>query len=448
MGNIRFIHTGDLHLGSPLKAVGKISDRLQKSLMDSSYRAIEKIIEAAVEYDVDFVLMCGDIYDDEARSIRGNRFFSDQLEILAKENIPVFIIYGNHDPIGENVNFFKLPKNVIVLGAEDVEMHEVCHVSGRPKARILGQSYGSPSESKKIHRNYKPPVDDLVNIAMLHTGLDPGSNAYVPCSPQELKEQSDIHYWALGHIHSPTMVSDRSPVISYPGIPQGRDVGEKGLKGCFLVEFTSPDDIQMKFIPTSPVIWMVREISIENKQGLENMDHLMDLMIEDSRGIFDTPPGVPLDCPIIGNGYKPEGYVVRWEICGRHPIHDSLISDNQLEIAEALVDKMNGHLASSRPYLYTEGVKFRTGSPIPDLETLLERDETIRTLLEIRNNIFEDENLKEEAVSTMGEIWYKPRSEGDLREDTFPVTDEIFDAILEDAFNMAVERVVKERENC
>ena len=86
MGNIRFIHTGDLHLGSPLKAVGKISDRLQKSLMDSSYRAIEKIIEAAVEYDVDFVLMCGDIYDDEARSIRGNRF-SQSVGNLAKENI-------------------------------------------------------------------------------------------------------------------------------------------------------------------------------------------------------------------------------------------------------------------------------------------------------------------------------------------------------------------------
>ena len=251
-----------------------------------------------------------------------------------------------------------------------------------------------------------------------------------------------------GTYHSPTMVNDGSPIIAYSGIPQGRDVGETGLKGCFLVEFSSPDDIQMEFIPTSPVIWMVREISLEGELGLENMDHLMDLMIEDSREILDTPPSVPLDCPIIDNGYKPEGYVVRWEISGRHPIHDRLISDSHLEIAEALVDEMNGHLASGRPYLYTEGVKFRTGSPIPDLETLVERDETIRTLHEIRNKICKDEELREGAISAMGEIWYKPRSEGDLREDTFPVTNEVFDTILEDAFNMAVERIVKEREDC
>lgn len=101
LDSIRFIHTGDLHLGSPLKAVGEISERLKKSLIESSYTAIKNIVDAALEHNVDFVLMCGDIYDNEARSVKGNRFLTGQMKRLDDKNIPVFIIYGNHDPIGK-----------------------------------------------------------------------------------------------------------------------------------------------------------------------------------------------------------------------------------------------------------------------------------------------------------------------------------------------------------
>ena len=79
LDSIRFIHTGDLHLGSPLKAVGEISERLKKSLIESSYTAIKNIVDAALEHNVDFVLMCGDIYDNEARSVKGNRFLTRQM---------------------------------------------------------------------------------------------------------------------------------------------------------------------------------------------------------------------------------------------------------------------------------------------------------------------------------------------------------------------------------
>ena len=124
--SIRFIHTGDLHLGSPLKTVGKVSDVLQKSLRESTYKAIENIVDAALNYDVDFVLMCGDIYDNESRSVKGNLFLNTQMKRLASKGIPVFIIYGNHDSIGRSMDFFKLPGNVKVLGAEAVEMMRGC----------------------------------------------------------------------------------------------------------------------------------------------------------------------------------------------------------------------------------------------------------------------------------------------------------------------------------
>ena len=352
--SIRFIHTADLHLGSPLKAVGEISERLQKSLMESSYTAIRRIVDAALEYDVDFVLMCGDIYDSEARSVKGNRFLADQMERLADNNIPVFIIYGNHDPIGKSMDYFSLPNNVRVLESETVGIFEITDKSGKPRARVLGQSYGTPSESRKIHLRYKPPVDGLINIAMLHTGLEPASNAYVPCSPAELKNQPGIHYWALGHIHAPTMISDSIPIIAYPGIPQGRDVGETGIKGCFLVEAASPDMIELQFIPVSPVIWLFQKISIDSYRSLNNLDNLVDLLVEQGQKIISSAPEAPPGFPINNNDFKPEGYLVRWEINGRGSIHDNLISGNETEIIETLPELLNQRLAFEKPYLWTE----------------------------------------------------------------------------------------------
>ncbi|MCK9267331.1 MAG: DNA repair exonuclease [Alkaliphilus sp.] len=447
LDGVRFIHTGDLHLGSPLKAVGEISERLKKSLIESSYTAIKNIVDAALNHNVDFILMCGDIYDNEARSVKGNRFLTDQMKLLNDKNIPVFIIYGNHDPIGKSIDFFDFPDNVKILGAETVEMCEITAKSGKIRARILGQSYGAPSESRKIHLNYRPPEDNFINIAMLHTGLDPGSNAYVPCSLEELKNQSGIHYWALGHIHSPEIINDNNPVIAYPGIPQGRDVGETGLKGCFLVQAESPDLIELEFIPTSPVIWLVHRLSIDSYTSLNNISDLADLLIEEGRRIIDTALEVPSSCPIIDNNFKPEGYVIRWEICGKGSIHDDLISGRESDVAEELEKMLNQHLSSMNPYLWTESIKLHTGSPIPDLELLLAKDEILKTLYTIKQKIRENADLKENAISTMGNIWYKPRGEDDLRDDTFPVTAEKFDSLLENAFNLAVERIFKERED-
>ena len=447
MHSIRFIHTGDLHLGSPLKAVGKVSEELQQSLLESTYRAIRKIVDNALEYQVDFVLISGDIYDNEARSVRGNRFFAVQMERLAQENIPVFVIYGNHDPIGKSIDYFRLPENVKILGAAEVEMCTLKDPSGRGRVRIIGQSYAAPSETRKIHLNYQPPADDLINIALLHTGLNPSANAYVPCSPKELKRQAGIHYWALGHIHSPTIIDDGHPVIAYCGIPQGRDVGETGIRGCLLVEISASTAAQVNFIPTSAIIWLTPKITLDPGQALNNLDDLTDLLLKEGQKIIATPPPIPpgFFCP--HSDYEPEGYVVRWEVRGRNPIHDNLISGNEAEIATELAEILNQHLTTTRPYLWTEGVRLHTGSPIPDLESLLKQDETVKTLEEIKRAVEEKPEFREKAIADLGNIWYKPQDPEDLRDDAFPMTDEKFNSLLKDAFNMVLEKIVGERED-
>ena len=447
MKKVRFIHTGDLHLGSPLKTVGAISPELRESLHESIFTAFRNIVDAALRYNVDFVLISGDIYDNESRSVRGNRFFSEEMARLDQVSIPVFIIYGNHDPIGQTAEFFRLPANVQVLGANSVETREITDELGRPKARVLGQSYATPREPRKIYLNYKTPKDGLLGIGMLHTGLSAGANAYVPCSPADLKDQTGIHYWALGHIHSPTLVSDSSPLIAYPGIPQGRDVKETGLKGCLLVELEAPNSASIQFIPTSPIIWLNYELSVPPSETLATLDDLADFIAEQGQKILRKPPENPLNCPMANDDFQPDGYVVRWEITGRNPIHDTLLSGRESEVTEDLKEMLNARLTSEKPFLWTEGIKFHTASPIPNLKDLLQRDDTVKTLFEIQTKIQKEPGLRDKAISAMGAIWYEPRREGDVREDAFPITHEKLNSLLKDAFNMAVERIIKEREN-
>src|SRR5690606_37434103 len=97
VNEIRFIHTADLHLDSPFLGLNHLPKELYNIIQDSTFKAFEKVISAAIERKVDFVLIVGDLYDGEDRSIKAQARLRRQFEILEEANIPVYIIHGNHD---------------------------------------------------------------------------------------------------------------------------------------------------------------------------------------------------------------------------------------------------------------------------------------------------------------------------------------------------------------
>ncbi len=64
----------------------------------------------------DFVLIAGDIYDGENRSLRAQMKFQEGMDKLNEAGIPVFISHGNHDHLGGKWTRFELPSNVHVFG--------------------------------------------------------------------------------------------------------------------------------------------------------------------------------------------------------------------------------------------------------------------------------------------------------------------------------------------
>ena len=82
-------------------------------------------------------------------------------------------------------------------------------------------------------------------IGLLHcsVGGARGHEPYAPCSLQDLR-RCCYDYWALGHIHQPTVLDSH---IIYAGNPQGRDMGETGERGCRLVTVGADGPSRLKF---------------------------------------------------------------------------------------------------------------------------------------------------------------------------------------------------------
>ena len=85
---MKFMHLSDLHLG---KSVHEFS------LIEDQEYILRKILGIADEEQPQCVLISGDVFDRTIASTEALRLFDDFLVGLAKRNIQVFVISGNHD---------------------------------------------------------------------------------------------------------------------------------------------------------------------------------------------------------------------------------------------------------------------------------------------------------------------------------------------------------------
>ncbi len=85
MANLRFVHTADLHLDSPvLGQRATAPDQVRLALRDATFKAYENIIDLCIEEEVDALLIAGDIYDGADRSLRAQLKFREGLDDSAE----------------------------------------------------------------------------------------------------------------------------------------------------------------------------------------------------------------------------------------------------------------------------------------------------------------------------------------------------------------------------
>ncbi|TQR19055.1 metallophosphoesterase family protein [Psychrobacillus vulpis] len=260
MAEIRFLHIADLHLDSPFKGISSIPQSRWKDICESTFHAFTRIIEYALENKPDFVLIVGDIYDGENRSLRAQHIFQKGMESLQSEGIPVFLCYGNHDHLSGKWVRFQLPDNVQVFG-EEVET-KMIEVRGK-KVHVTGFSYKERHINEAMHRYY-PSVKDAseYHIGMLHGSVEGNEehDVYAPFRKSDLIGKG-YDYWALGHIHKRQVLHNDPPIV-YPGNTQSRHRNEKGMKGFYDVSLSKGNSV-LHFIPSSSFIYDEIEVSCE-----------------------------------------------------------------------------------------------------------------------------------------------------------------------------------------
>ena len=349
MTRYRFVHAADLHLDSPFKGFLRDASELAATLRDATFRTFEAIVDLCIEQRVDALLIAGDIYDGEDRSLGAQLRFHDGLLLLEAANIRVFICHGNHDPLDGWEARIDFPSNVVRFG------REVTREPFDPNDPTSPMVYGISYPTRDVYQNlvplFPPPVDGRYSIGLMHAnvGANTGHEAYAPCSLEDLVA-SCYDYWALGHVHTRAVLRDRVPVVVYPGNPQGRHINEAGARGVYLVDVDERGGTTLEFVPLDMVRWTQIDVDVTDLDDEQALLSALNTAIDDAR--VDAA-GRPL--------------IYRIRVRGRGGVHQALV---RAGFTDEIRKVLNSRLAGASGFAFCEGVEDES-APAVDREALL-----------------------------------------------------------------------------
>ncbi|OGA57464.1 MAG: metallophosphoesterase [Burkholderiales bacterium RIFCSPHIGHO2_01_FULL_64_960] len=304
---MKFIHTADLHLDSPLKGLSSYPDAPADRLRTATRDAFECLVTVAIDEKVDFMVVAGDVYDGDWKDFNTGLFFIRQMGRLREANIPVYLLYGNHDADSEMTKGLELPDNVHAFASRKADTFRIELL----KVALHGRSFKIAATTENLLPGYPMPVPGWLNIGVLHTALE-GNNEhakYSPCSVAELKAKG-YQYWALGHVHE-HWIERGDTTIAYPGNLQGRHIRETGPRGALLVTAEAGEITEIERIEVDVLRWHALDVDVSACEDFRSAVRAAGQALEQ---LLDaSPTGIPL--------------AVRVSFTGQCAVHAALASD-------------------------------------------------------------------------------------------------------------------------
>ncbi len=262
---MKLIHLSDLHLGKRVNEFSMIEDQ--------EY-ILTKIINIIDEQQPQGVIIAGDVYDKAVPSAEAVELFDDFLYRLAKRELKVFVISGNHDS-AERIAF-----GGRLMDRSGVYMSPV--YNGRVEPVTVQDEYGSlniymlpfvkPANVRRFFPEHeivtytdaiKTAVDEMHidtmqrNIMITHqfvTGASRTESEEVSVGGTDNVDASafdGFDYVALGHIHRSQKCG--SEFIRYSGTPLKYSFSEsKDQKSVTVIDIREKENIRLSFIPLTP----------------------------------------------------------------------------------------------------------------------------------------------------------------------------------------------------
>jgi len=352
----RFLHAADTHIDSPLDGLEAYDGAPVEALRSATRRAFGNLVALALDEQVAFVLLAGDVYDGDWKDFSTGLFFGRQMARLNDAGIPVYLIAGNHDAASVLTRRLSLPPNVHVFSTRTAESTEV---PGVPVV-VHGRGFPNRAVPENLVPEYPPPVAGRFNVGLLHTSVTgaPGHDTYAPCALRDL-EQKGYDYWALGHVHLPQALAER-PWVVFAGNTQGRHIRETGPRGCRLVTVDdSLDVVSAEHRPLDVVRWSAVTV--------------------DLAGVDQEPAALALVGDALRRASREaDGRLLAARIAleGATPLHDHLRRDLPRLRAECIAQ---AQLVAGEG-IWIEEVEVAT-APVVDPDALARRDDLTRVVL-------------------------------------------------------------------
>ncbi len=255
---MKILHTADWQIGMRAAHAGERAPEVREARL----RAAERVVDEAAARGVDLLLLAGDTFEDSSvEPILIRRV----VDVLARAPCPVFVLPGNHDPLGPGSVF-----------------RHAAWSEARPRVRVLDEAapvdvgggavlLPSPCTARASTEDptLRLPAGDpsKIRIGVAHGSLRGCGFEVEPDDfpiAADAAERAGVDYLALGHWHS-TLVLPRADAarVAYPGTHETTKFGERA-SGCALeVTLDGPGrPARTEVIPTGTLAWIDRAATL------------------------------------------------------------------------------------------------------------------------------------------------------------------------------------------
>ena len=262
---MRFIHTGDIHLGANPES--KRNWAIHRG--DEIWNTFERLIKKIKMDPVDLLIIAGDLFHRQPllRELKEVDYLFSTIP-----DTTVVLCAGNHDAIkkGSFYRDFKWSKNVIFFEEENITKIDI------PKLNVCvyGLSYHNTEIQDALYDNIIVDRPEMINILVAHGG----DEKHIPINKRKVA-MSGFDYVALGHIHIPDI--DEKNKMAYCGSLEPIDIGDMGERGYIYGNLTK-DRLDIELVPFAKRIYADMDYTISPRATNMEIRHNLTDMIEES----------------------------------------------------------------------------------------------------------------------------------------------------------------------
>ncbi len=273
---IRLLHFADAHIDIANYGRHDPETGLPMRVMDF-LRALDQIVDAAIEEKVELVIFAGDAYKDRNPQPTFQRAWGERMMRLSQAGIPTLLLVGNHDvspaagrahTLHEfstlSVPHIHVADRLALWTPEQLGLPvQIITVPWVSRSMLVGREETLGRTVEEIYQRIEelvvqrvmqfmetadPEIPLILTAHASVSGAKYGSERAVMLGHElvlsgGLVNDARLDYVALGHIHKPQALSNDGshPPIVYPGSIERIDFGEKEDKRFVLAEVGKGD---------------------------------------------------------------------------------------------------------------------------------------------------------------------------------------------------------------